>query len=40
MAPPSCAGTPEMPRLVPIVAFEHHLRNDGTGYPEGLAVRR
>ena len=25
--------TPEMPALAPIVAFEHHLRIDGTGYP-------
>jgi len=28
--------TPEMPTLVPIVAFEHHLRLDGTGYPDGI----
>jgi putative nucleotidyltransferase with HDIG domain len=27
--------TPEMPILAPIVAFEHHLRIDGTGYPFG-----
>jgi len=27
--------TPEMPTLAPIVAFEHHLRLDGTGYPVG-----
>lgn len=26
----------EMPRVAPIVAFEHHLRLDGTGYPFGL----
>ena len=26
--------TPEMPTLAPIVAFEHHLRLDGSGYPE------
>jgi putative nucleotidyltransferase with HDIG domain len=26
--------TPEMPILAPVVAFEHHLRLDGTGYPE------
>ena len=26
--------TPEMPILAPIIAFEHHLRLDGTGYPE------
>ncbi len=25
--------TPEMPVLAPVVAFEHHLRKDGTGYP-------
>ena len=30
--------TPEMPMLAPVVAFEHHLRLDGTGYP--LGVRR
>jgi putative nucleotidyltransferase with HDIG domain len=27
--------TPEMPPLAPVVAFEHHLRLDGTGYPTG-----
>ena len=27
--------TPEMPILAPVVAFEHHLRRDGSGYPEG-----
>lgn len=27
--------TPEMPILAPVVAFEHHLRRDGTGYPVG-----
>jgi putative nucleotidyltransferase with HDIG domain len=27
--------TPEMPTLAPVVAFEHHLRQDGTGYPDG-----
>jgi putative nucleotidyltransferase with HDIG domain len=26
-------GTPEMPILAPVVAFEHHLRIDGSGYP-------
>jgi putative nucleotidyltransferase with HDIG domain len=31
--------TSEMPPLVPIVAFEHHLRSDGSGYPEGVARR-
>jgi putative nucleotidyltransferase with HDIG domain len=25
--------TPEMPIMAPTVAFEHHLRVDGTGYP-------
>ena len=29
--------TPEMPALAPIVAFEHHLRADGTGYPGTVA---
>ncbi|MBM3819013.1 MAG: HD-GYP domain-containing protein [Acidimicrobiia bacterium] len=29
-------GTPEMPALAPVVAFEHHLRADGTGYPLGV----
>jgi putative nucleotidyltransferase with HDIG domain len=28
--------TPEMPAIAPIVAFEHHLRLDGTGYPAGV----
>ena len=31
-------STPDLPAVVPIVAFEHHLRIDGTGYP--VAVRR
>ncbi|MGE5357540.1 MAG: HD-GYP domain-containing protein [Bacteroidales bacterium] len=31
---------PDMPRLAAIVAFEHHLRVDFTGYPEGVASRR
>ena len=31
--------TPEMPTLAPVVAFEHHLRADGTGYPSGAARR-
>ena len=26
--------TPEMPIMAPSVAFEHHLRVDGTGYPD------
>jgi len=28
--------TPEMPILAPVVAFEHHLRLDRTGYPFGV----
>ena len=28
--------TPEMPPIAPVVAFEHHLRIDGTGYPPGV----
>jgi putative nucleotidyltransferase with HDIG domain len=28
--------TPEVPTLAPVVAFEHHLRNDGSGYPTGV----
>jgi putative nucleotidyltransferase with HDIG domain len=30
--------TPEMPTLAPVVAFEHHLRADGTGYPTAERV--
>ena len=30
-------GTPEIPPLAPVVAFEHHLRLDGTGYPHGVS---
>jgi putative nucleotidyltransferase with HDIG domain len=30
-------GTPDVPALAPIVAFEHHLRIDGTGYPGGVS---
>jgi putative nucleotidyltransferase with HDIG domain len=26
--------TPDVPALAPVVAFEHHLRMDGTGYPD------
>ncbi|PWT83929.1 MAG: hypothetical protein C5B57_05835 [Blastocatellia bacterium] len=29
--------TPEITTLAPVVAFEHHLRLDGTGYPAGVA---
>jgi putative nucleotidyltransferase with HDIG domain len=28
--------TPDIPTLAPVVAFEHHLRLDGTGYPLGV----
>jgi len=28
--------TPEIPTLAPVVAFEHHLRADGTGYPASV----
>ena len=31
---------PDMPPLAAIVAFEHHLRQDQTGYPEGVRPRR
>ncbi|HXE81589.1 MAG TPA: HD-GYP domain-containing protein [Vicinamibacterales bacterium] len=27
-------ATPDIPAIAPIVAFEHHLRLDGTGYPD------
>ncbi len=30
--------TPEMPIMAPSVAFEHHLRTDGTGYPDVTRV--
>jgi putative nucleotidyltransferase with HDIG domain len=26
-------ATPDIPALAPVIAFEHHLRLDGTGYP-------
>jgi putative nucleotidyltransferase with HDIG domain len=29
-------ATPEVPALAPVVAFEHHLRTDGSGYPGGV----
>ncbi|HZB25364.1 MAG TPA: HD-GYP domain-containing protein [Vicinamibacterales bacterium] len=32
--------TPEMPVLAPVVAFEHHLRMDGSGYPFGVKRER
>ncbi len=28
--------TPDVPALAPVVAFEHHLRVDGSGYPVGV----
>ncbi len=31
--------TPEMPALAPIVAFEHHLKPDLSGYPENIGAR-
>jgi putative nucleotidyltransferase with HDIG domain len=31
--------TPEMPALAPVVAFEHHLKMDLSGYPENVAPR-
>ena len=27
-------ATPDIPALAPVVAFEHHLRIDGSGYPD------
>jgi putative nucleotidyltransferase with HDIG domain len=32
--------TPEMPALAPIVAFEHHLKQDLSGYPENIGCRK
>jgi putative nucleotidyltransferase with HDIG domain len=32
--------TPEMPALAPIVAFEHHLRQDLSGYPGDVGHRQ
>jgi putative nucleotidyltransferase with HDIG domain len=29
-------STTDIPPLAPVVAFEHHLRIDGTGYPNGV----
>ena len=31
--------TPDMPALAPVVAFEHHLRQDLSGYPVGIGHR-
>ena len=28
--------TPDIPALAPVVAFEHHLRRDGSGYPHAV----
>jgi putative nucleotidyltransferase with HDIG domain len=28
--------TPDVPALAPVIAFEHHLRSDGSGYPHGV----
>ena len=32
--------TPDVPALAPVVAFEHHLRIDGSGYPAASRGRR
>jgi len=32
--------TPEMPALAPVVAFEHHLKQDLSGYPENIGARK
>ena len=32
--------TPEMPALAPVVAFEHHLKQDLSGYPENIGSRQ
>ncbi|MGE0863138.1 MAG: HD-GYP domain-containing protein [Vicinamibacterales bacterium] len=31
--------TPESPALAPVVAFEHHLKQDLSGYPENVGAR-
>jgi putative nucleotidyltransferase with HDIG domain len=31
--------TPETPALAPVVAFEHHLKQDLSGYPENIGSR-
>jgi putative nucleotidyltransferase with HDIG domain len=33
-------GVSGMPMLPPVVAFEHHLRLDGSGYPDGVRRER
>ena len=37
MAQKFCAARRTFPALAPVVAFEHHLRIDGTGYPDGVS---
>ena len=32
-------ATPDIPALAPVVAFEHHLRIDGSGYPAPVSRR-
>jgi putative nucleotidyltransferase with HDIG domain len=32
--------TPETPALAPVVAFEHHLKQDLSGYPENIGFRK
>jgi HD-GYP domain-containing protein (c-di-GMP phosphodiesterase class II) len=32
--------TPETPALAPVVAFEHHLKQDLSGYPENIGARK
>ena len=32
--------TPEMPAMAPIVAFEHHLKQNLSGYPENIGHRK
>jgi len=32
--------TPDVPALAPVVAFEHHLRQDLSGYPSNIGHRR
>ena len=32
--------TPETPALAPLVAFEHHLKQDLSGYPENVGARK
>jgi len=33
-------STPEVPPIAPVVAFEHHLRQDGSGYPSSVKRAR